>query len=558
MSKKLYNIKYFKNIMIVIAIIWSAITVYFFIYQIRNENSHLKRNTIKQVKTLSDSSKSLLYWAYRQKVKSKNNKNSNVSTIQNGVGFSIRDMLNNLVKDKKTFLDVGLSYDEDDLGELSPDVQNIIRYIQKRAKDKYMIYRSNGKENIYYMTPLVANQDCISCHIHSDNKIGDVIGYISITKPIPLFYNENSDRYYFLIFSYSVTWLLGMFGIWWFYKEGVRFLDNKVRNLEKSVFSLVDTIEMRDSYTAGHGRRVAQYSKLIAEKLWCSKDDIDLIYKAGILHDIGKIEIPDALLLKPDKLTEEEYALIKRHPEVGYKLLNKEPFKDLSKIVLHHHENYDGTGYPKGLKGKEIPFLSRIIAVADVFDALTTNRIYRPAMSVEEAIDIIMKEKGKKFDPKVLYVAKDVLSSQTIPKEIDQLPHNMIEELKYSYYLKDQVTGAYNINYLLLIINHKYKYNDFHIFSIDFLNFSQYNKTHGWKQGDMILKNIAQKLHDNFKEAKIVRVHGDNFLIVCKKMRSDVCMKIEAIFRDPIFNIRCKETVIKKGDKISIEDLEFL
>ena len=115
------------------------------------------------------------------------------------------------------------------------------------------------------------------------------------------------------------------------------------------MYGLIDMMEKRDSYTAGHSQRVAEYSRLIVLASGGSHDDADFVYKAGMLHDIGKIEIPDAILLKPDKLNETEYALIKRHSTASYELLCREPFSSLANIVLHHHERYDGKGYRHNL-----------------------------------------------------------------------------------------------------------------------------------------------------------------------------------------------------------------
>ncbi len=537
--------------MIIVAILWSIVTLFFFEYQIKNENLHLKNNIIRSTKNIANASKSLVYWAYEQKIKE-------IAAKKNIVGgFSIRDMLNNLARNENLEYNIDLSYDEDDLNSLDDKTSSFIKKIQQSKKNSYMITHSYKNDSVYYMAPLVANKNCIVCHIHSDDHIGDVIGLISITKKIPKFSDENSKRYYFFIISYIFTWLIGLLAIWWFYRSSVRFLKNKIKNFETSIYNLVDVIEKKDAYTAGHGKRVAKYSRLIAEKLWCSKEEIELVYRAGMLHDIGKIEIPDALLVKPDKLTDEEYNFVKRHPEISYNLLNKEPFKELSKIVLYHHERYDGKGYPKGLKGKQIPFLSRIITVADVFDALTTNRAYRPALSVEDALNIICAEKGKQFDPKVLYVAKEVLSSQKAPANITQFPKNKFEEFKFFYYLKDQLTGAYNFNYVKLIINNKYKNGTFHIYCIRFPNFFEYNKKYGWEEGNNLLKHIAKRMMSAFPDFIVIRMSGDNFLIIsCKRSDIDICDKINRVFKQDKLEPVCKNIILDKGCKITLDNFE--
>ncbi len=166
--------------------------------------------------------------------------------------------------------------------------------------------------------------------------------------------------------------------------------EEKVKDYQKILYALISMIEQRDSYTAGHSGRVANYSEMIAREMGYSEDECKLIYKAGILHDIGKIATPDSVLLKPDKLSELEHNLIKEHVNVGYKILRDIPmFRDISKIVKHHHEKYDGSGYPDGLIGDNIPPLSRIMMVADAFDAMTTNRIYKHKKSVADALEEI-------------------------------------------------------------------------------------------------------------------------------------------------------------------------
>ena len=553
MSKEIFHLKYFKKTMIFVALFWTFMTAVFFIYQINNENEHLKNGTISKVKNLSNESKALVYWAYAQKVKERNiSKGSNAK-----LGFSIRDMLNNAMKSEKIDYDINLKFDSDDLSQLSGGVAKAIDKMQKSKDDKYVLYNDGGKKYIFYTTALVANRNCISCHIHSDDKIGDVIGGITFRKAIPQFRDENPKVFYFLIFSYTLTWLIGIFGIWLIYKRGMKSFKDNLKNFENSIYRLVDMMEKRDAYTAGHGRRVAVYSKLIAEKLWCDKRDIDLLYKAAMLHDIGKIEIPDALLLKPEGLNELEYSLIKRHPKTSYELLNKEPFEELAEIVLYHHERYDGKGYPKGLRSNEIPLLSRIIAVADTFDAMTTNRSYREALSVQEAVDIICREKGKQFDPKVVNVAKDILLKQSPPQGITQLPKDRYEEFRFYYYLKDQLTGLYNMNYVAFLLTHVSKNDNIFVNHISLSNFAEYNKKMGWKRGDELLKKFAQKLLLHFSKAKVVRFAGDHFLIISynEYIKLD-CSEFKERMDLKQIDIKCKQFIIEKGKRITLEEFE--
>lgn len=159
-------------------------------------------------------------------------------------------------------------------------------------------------------------------------------------------------------------------------------------------------VDRKDPYTKGHSDRVAALSLLLGRELGLKSMVLKTIVAAALLHDLGKINIPDSILKKDGRLTEDEYTLIQRHPEEGVALLRGKEFPwDLKPLVLHHHERFDGAGYPLGLKGEDIPFGARIIALADVFDALTSDRVYRKAFSTEKALEMMGEDAGKSFDP---------------------------------------------------------------------------------------------------------------------------------------------------------------
>lgn len=166
------------------------------------------------------------------------------------------------------------------------------------------------------------------------------------------------------------------------------------------VQALAASVDAKDRYTHGHSSRVAEYSREIARRAGFSRTEQDDIYMAGLLHDVGKIGISDAIINKPAKLTDEEYAAIKTHPAVGAEILKK--ITDLPWLVVGarwHHERYDGRGYPDGLAGEAIPEIARIIAVADTYDAMTSNRSYRGSMPQERVRAEIERCKGSQFDP---------------------------------------------------------------------------------------------------------------------------------------------------------------
>jgi len=169
------------------------------------------------------------------------------------------------------------------------------------------------------------------------------------------------------------------------------------------VRALINAVDAKDAYTCGHSDRVASIAQRIARKMNLGATECERIYMAGLLHDIGKIGIPDDVLCKTGKLTEEEYGVIKQHPEIGYSILKH--VKQLEYVlpgVLHHHEAYDGTGYPHGLAGEEIPVYGRVLAVADSYDAMTSTRSYRKAMDTEKAKQILRDGSGAQWDPEAV------------------------------------------------------------------------------------------------------------------------------------------------------------
>ena len=187
------------------------------------------------------------------------------------------------------------------------------------------------------------------------------------------------------------------------------FLSNaRLYDIQKRLFvgiveSLSAAIDAKDAYTEGHSRRVAYLGEQIALKLGMDSQDAERVRIAGLLHDVGKIGVPEAVLCKPGRLTDDEFEHIKRHPEIGYRILKDlTGLEDVLPGVLHHHERQDGCGYPHGLAGDEIPQMARILACADTFDAMSSNRSYRSAMPREKVLAEIEMCKGTQFDPDVV------------------------------------------------------------------------------------------------------------------------------------------------------------
>lgn len=174
--------------------------------------------------------------------------------------------------------------------------------------------------------------------------------------------------------------------------------------MEGIVKGIVATLELKDPYTRGHSERVADFSLELAKRLnRFTEEELKAYYYACLLHDVGKVSIPDQILTKPSSLTEQEFEIIKTHPVVGVNAIRHiDGLQDTVSVVLHHHERWDGRGYPDKLAGEDIPLLARITAVADAFDAMTTRRSYREALSSDEAYERIVQGKGSQFDPAVV------------------------------------------------------------------------------------------------------------------------------------------------------------
>ncbi|NLJ99314.1 MAG: DUF3369 domain-containing protein [Tissierellia bacterium] len=214
-------------------------------------------------------------------------------------------------------------------------------------------------------------------------------------------------------------------------------LNREIEETQREVlYTLGEVTEARSEETGNHVKRVSMYSKILAEKYGLSKRDTRLITMAAPIHDVGKVAIPDSILMKPGRLSSEEFETIKTHTTIGYNLLkrsNREVLKSAAIIAHEHHERYDGKGYPRGLKGKEIHIFGRIVSIADVFDALGSQRVYKKGWATEDILNYFHQERGKHFDPDLVDILFDNLDefieikekySDKNPKVIRQVSDN--------------------------------------------------------------------------------------------------------------------------------------
>lgn len=277
-----------------------------------------------------------------------------------------------------------------------------------------------------YMKPLYIENQCLKCHAEQGYKVGDVRGGISTFIDLSEGQAIAAQSITSLLWTYGLIWLLGLAGLYIAFHQSValeaereqkinllhvsenlaqEFISGmaELSNLEESFVALATMLEKRDPYTAGHQKRVADLAEKITLELGLSKECAHGVRLAGIVHDIGKIQVPAEVLNKPGELSELEMNLIRLHPLVGYDILKaiRSPWP-IPETVRQHHERLDGKGYPRGLKGNDIIMEARIVAVADVVEAMSSHRPYRPGKGLPAALEEIRQLKGKELDAEVV------------------------------------------------------------------------------------------------------------------------------------------------------------
>jgi len=255
-----------------------------------------------------------------------------------------------------------------------------------------------------------------------------VAGIISLTEKVDFFYQFLYDLRHLPLQFFSLGAMTILFA--WAYSISIWYVflvlvpialihysffgySKLRRGAEKTFEKLMQSLQARDPYTAEHSERVADLSGKIARKLGLPENEVERIVAAARIHDIGKVGIPDSILLKPGPLTPQEWEIMKKHPVIGAEIIKgMEIYDNCVDIVKYEHERWDGSGYPEGLKGEEIPLGARIVAAADVYDALTSDRPYRKALPKEEAIAELKRMRGVKLDPRVVDALLEVLEEE--------------------------------------------------------------------------------------------------------------------------------------------------
>ena len=260
--------------------------------------------------------------------------------------------------------------------------------------------------------------------------------------------------------------------------------------------AFVKVLEVRDVYTRGHSERVAFYSQKIAELLGLNEKRQHNLFVAGLLHDLGKVAIPDSILLKPGKLSENEYNIMKLHPVFSYEIIKDIGFfKELATFVKQHHERCDGSGYPDGIPCEKITVEGRILAIADVLDALTTSRPYRKAFEIDEAIEIMKK---MALDQKIIRRIEDEFGNMLIKErnnvEIIEIL-NPVEKSRIELFEKDQLTGLFRIKTLIKEIQEKLtKSENFYLFMVDIKHLKKVNYRLGYEKGNDLLMEVSKAI----------------------------------------------------------------
>ena len=317
-------------------------------------------------------------------------------------------------------------------------------------------------------------------------------------------------------------------------KKQTALVEEKSQKIEQMSFQTIHTlanaIDAKDSYTQGHSIRVSLYSVRLAEALGWDQDRVENLRFAAMLHDIGKIGVPDSILNNPRRLTEVEYDIIKSHTTVGGEILkDKVMISQAEDVARSHHERYDGTGYPNGLKGKEITEEARIVAIADAFDAMSSTRVYRKACDKDHILSELLEGKGKQFDPDMIPVfidlwkrgeLDDILEQEvSVEEETAEISSILLQEVVETFATQNQAdeiditTGVLSRSSGEAEIAALMKETKGCLIFFDVDNLKKVNDTQGHDAGDKLLKMMGDTLLEGIQGGVCCRLGGDEFLV---------------------------------------------
>ncbi len=304
----------------------------------------------------------------------------------------------------------------------------------------------------------------------------------------------------------------------------------------KSMMMIANTVDKKDPLAAEHSNNVAWFSVEIAKKLGWSTDDLYNLQNLALIHDIGNIGVPETIIRKKGQLTPEEYDTVKKHTTLGRNILaDMTVIRKAAEVAETHHERYDGKGYPNGLSGRSIPIEARIIAIADAFDSMTTDRAFRKKLTREEVLNEFAKGRGTQFDPELVDIALDLLSNDNFKRdeadvireeEITVESSRLLQDVLSTYtdrprrsHVRDPLTGLWSSSYAMdeidSYLSEKRASGCFMLVDID--GFSQINDNLGHIVGDSVIKNISVILSEMMRNDDIIcRVGGDEFILFFK------------------------------------------
>lgn len=327
-------------------------------------------------------------------------------------------------------------------------------------------------------------------------------------------------------------------------------IEEKNRQIQRvtlqTITTIANIIDAKDEYTKGHSQRVAEYSSAIAREMGYTDEQVQNIKYIGLLHDIGKIGIPDTILNKPTGLTEAEFNIMKQHVEIGGNILkDNKMIEHLDEGARFHHERYDGSGYNRGLKGEEIPEIARIIGVVDAYDAMTSNRIYRKRLTDDDVINEIEKGSGTQFDPKITEIFVrllrqkkiDLLSPDASPAVSSGIEEQSAKLLRDIIDINnsrnsrndelDYLTDAYNRKAGENYIRQMLELSDGLLILVDIMNIRETNSRYGFVGGDRLIRTVACALAGFNEKMITVRFDGDQFLCFISGIKDEAEAEVQ-------------------------------